>query len=132
MPVKKVKDRDDAEAKESLTRLYMKGHEGTGESEALHQVEKFLGLQKERQALIRENWERDAYKTYDPTPDLTPAMRKQLSLEVRYEIPKKPRVYLGEEKPKTLEEQLAEALERIAYLEEQLRKKDEIIRELEK
>ena len=130
MPVRKVTEEED---KRNLARLYLKGHKGTDESEALHQVEKFLGMKKQRQDIIRENWEYDARQSHEPTPDLIPEKRRGIAGVVKYPIPRKP---VPPPQPMTIEQQLEVALRRIAELETVVKKQEGIIqaqaRELEK
>ena len=119
MPVRKIED-----DKKSLTKLYMKGHKTVDESEALHQVEKFLGMRGQQQEVIRENWERDARRSHEPSPDLVPEKRKGLTGIVKYPIPRKPH---PPPQPMTLEQQLEMALKRIAELEEVVKRQEGII-----
>ena len=121
MPVRRINREED---KKNLTRLYLKGHKGVEESEALHQVEKFLGMKGERQETIRQNWEYDARQSHEPTPELIPEKRKGLTGVVKYPIPKKP---TPPPQPLTLEQQLELALKRIAELESVVRKQEWII-----
>ena len=112
-----------------LMRIYKKGHPDIPDSQVLHKVDKFLGLQESQRKIIRDNWEYDARQSDEPTPDLIPEKkRKQLGL-IRWEIPPKPPL----EKPEeiSLEAQLEQALKRIAQLEKIVKEQAIVIKALE-
>ena len=121
------KERDELEAKESLVRLYKRGHPGKSDSEALKMVEEFLESSREPKTILRERWER--LRSDDPTPDLTPSQRRIISGTVRYAIPPKP---LVQPEKISKDEQIAALLERIEELTALVEEQRSIIKAYER
>ena len=118
--------RDKTEARADLLRLYKKGHPDAPESEVLKKVDAFISRNERDRKLPRENWEHDARFSDEPTPDLPPNMRKQMSQTVRREVERKPRRELepvpGEETEVQLLRRLVEELRKELAEEKAIRK----------
>jgi len=120
---------DEQEDKLQLMRIYKKGHPNIPDSQVLHKVDKFLGLQETQRKIIRDNWEYDARQSEESTPDLIPEKKRRQLGAIRWEVPPKPPLEVPEEM--SLEAQLEQALKRIAQLEKIVKEQAAVIKALE-